>query len=330
MHQPTYRQAMINAWQLVWHHRILWIFGLLSVFVGQLGLGDFFGQIITFGKQVFESNGQMTLGVIVTQAQSLSAFDYMNLFCVGIAAISILLLVAFVSVTAEGALIAVAVDWYKKGKIDSTAKAWNKGVQHFWKVLGVNVVQKLLLGALLLIVLFVWSLLVPTYSYDAGQYFVREIVVLTLAVAMFFAFMVSSVCIYALGYVMSEDAEVFDALSKGWKLFSNHILVSIELGLLLVATGFIVLMVLALGSFVALLLPLIFWLFGIMFGAIWLMKVGTGLALALLTLLVVLVAAIYNAFSTCAWIYLYMHMHHRGIVSRFGGWVHGLFSRKNK
>ncbi len=330
MREPTYREALIHAWQLVWHHKILWIFGLLSVFIGQFGLGDFFGQIISFGQQIFASNGELAMNVALYSTRQFSFVDFINLLCIGITVVSILILVVFVAVTAQGALVAVAIDWYKKHKIDSTAKAWHKGVKHFWKVLAINALQKLLLGALLLIVLYVWATLVPTYGYDVGKFFTHQLAIITLALVMFLAFIVASVYIYALGYVMSDDDEIFDAIHKGWKLFTLHVLVSIELNLLLLLIGFLLVMFLVFGSFIVLLPSLVLWLLSIAFSAAWLITIGEWLAIIMLTLLVVVSAAIFNAFATSAWVYLFMNMHHEGIVSRFGRWAHRLFRSKIK
>ncbi len=330
MHEPVYRQAIIQSWKLVWHHKVLWVFGLLSVLIGQFGLGDFFGQLITFGKQIFISNGQLALNVTLYSSAKLTFFEFLNWLSVGTLCLSLLVLTVFVAVTAQGALMAAAIDWYKKRKLDSFAQAWHKGVQHFWKILGINVLTKLLLGALLLSVLYVWATIVPSYNYYANNFFSHELVVFVLAVVMFVAFIVSAVSIYALGYVMSEDAGIFTAIYKGWRLFTHHVLASIELNLLLLLIGFVLIMVLVFGSFFALIPPLVFWLLGILFSSVWVIKIGSGLALVLLALLFIVSAALFNAFSTSAWMYLYMKMHHEGIASRLGHWAHHLLGGKHK
>jgi len=53
MQEPTYRDALSHAWHTVWHHKILWIFGLLSLFVGQFGANDFIGKIWMVTKNNF-------------------------------------------------------------------------------------------------------------------------------------------------------------------------------------------------------------------------------------------------------------------------------------
>jgi hypothetical protein len=57
--------------------------------------------------------------------------------------------------------------------------------------------------------------------------------------------------------------------------------------------------------------------------------VGFGIytGVALYSALVLVVAGVFNAFVTCAWVYLFMKMHHEGVVSRVIHFLKNLFRR---
>jgi hypothetical protein len=64
MKEPTYRQTLAQAWNLVWHHKVLWILGLLSVFLGQLGFSDMFGRVWSFFDSSLSQEGFALLPII--------------------------------------------------------------------------------------------------------------------------------------------------------------------------------------------------------------------------------------------------------------------------
>jgi len=322
-HEPTYRDAIKHAWHVVWHHKVLWIFGMLSVFIGQFGLGDFLGKLLVMSKNIFGPNGQYGLQMVVYGQQSFSISQILGTLALFVLALTLFILVIFVSVTSQGALVASAISWFKDKKINFK-QAWDIGVKHFWNVLAINVLQKLFLGALLFLVLFLWIGLVPM----VGSGFGTELMGIGFGFALFFAFIISSVAIYAIGYVVNEDLHILPAMRKGWRLFSHHVLVSIELNLLVLILGLVLLVVLSFGAVVVFLPSLLFWLLGIVFSSVWLIKFGFTLGFGLLLMLLIFTGSIFNSFSTSAWMYLFLKMHHEGVLSRCYIGIHRLFGKK--
>ncbi len=57
MREPSYSEAISKAWHLVWHNKVLWVFGLLSLVLGQFGLNNFIGQLFALGSSTDVSDG---------------------------------------------------------------------------------------------------------------------------------------------------------------------------------------------------------------------------------------------------------------------------------
>ena len=56
MHEPSYSNALRRAFELARHHKTLWVFGVLSLLLGQIGWNNFIGGLVFFSeKQTFSS-----------------------------------------------------------------------------------------------------------------------------------------------------------------------------------------------------------------------------------------------------------------------------------
>ncbi|MFA6486328.1 MAG: hypothetical protein WCT40_03100 [Candidatus Magasanikbacteria bacterium] len=319
MHGPIYREAMVKAWHLVWHNKILWIFGLLSVMVGQFGLGDFVGKFLYWNDRlahpfyvfpfVRHLAGVLPFGIGTT----------MGVVWAGLITLLLMGFMAFVSVSAQGVLVAGVADWYKTKKTDKLSLAWHKGVEHFWRLLGVNIIEKMAFGALLFV-------LAASITYlRLGGMISLGLMGLVFAVVFFLAFAVAAISIYAIGYIVVENRDMFDAYHQGAKLFVEHLLVSIELSILLFFVGWIVLAGVFLWSFIAFLPSVFMWLIGASFGSVALMWLGLIIGMVFLAAVFVIAGGLFNAFTVSAWIYCFMKMKHTGIASRLAYRIERLF-----
>lgn len=319
MLEPSYRQAINHAWKLVWHHRILWIFGLLSVFIGQFGLNNFTGEFIS--KLMSDSNWwPASWGVFHIQSwEQVFWFVWAAFIFLSLAA-----LILIAAVSAQGALIDSAQQYYRTHTLPNLTKAWHKGVRHFWRLLALNIFEKVIMAVLLAIVLA----LVNMFSGTSTLAFFGAVI--TVGIGFFLALGVSTVITYALGYIVAEDELYLSrALARSWRLFSRHLLVSLELSIILLLLNLLVVVVISLGSF-AVLIPSFFISIGAgVTGYTQLLVVSVGLYLCLFVAFVALVGAIFNAFTTSAWMYLFMKMHHEGMASRVLHHARQLLLRKS-
>lgn len=309
MKEPTYRQALRAAWELTGHNKMLWIFGLLAALAGQFGFSNFLGRLVAV---LTENQG---VGAIIGYAGFWRGWSLVGAVWLAImgAAIGILLLV--VSVIAQGAIIAAAAGWFKKKATPNLTRAWHRGAKHFWRLLGLAVLKKIILIIILIITTYVVSNL--TFVPGASS-FLSAIIFLALGMAG--GALTSVVYIYAAGYVVEEEMGLGEAIRRGWQLLSRHLLVSLELLVIieLVTMLAIIILFMALSWFV---FPfLLIGQAGALTASYFLVTLGTAGAIVVLLGAIALGGGIFNAFATSAWIYLFMHMHHNGLASRILRW----------
>jgi len=309
MLEPTYRQALTQAWHLVWRNKILWVFGLLSVLVGPFGINNFIGQLSVFLSRPPLVLNYPRLFLVLVEGKGAPWMVWMLVL-----ALALGILVAFVAVASQGALIAVAADGYKKKKTLNFEKAWHKGAKHFWRLFFLNVLRKVALGAILMAVALALVRLPET---TVG--FVAAIGILSLGLLL--ALTTVSVGIYSAGYVVEDQKGLGSSLRKGWALFAHHILVSAELSIILVLFDISAIAGVVIISTLALVPLFILSIVAGFSGFTSLIAVGAVISSFAFVILIALVGAVYNAFITSAWIYLFMKMHHTGVASRILHWL---------
>lgn len=310
MKEPTYRQALAQAWNAVWHNKVLWIFGLLSVFLGQLGFSDVFGKVWTLSEL-----GMREKALILLPKFSLNmsgdVWSLLGIILLGGIGVSIVILIIFLGATSQGALIASAAEWFKSGKHQKAAKSWKHGLTHFWNILWVNVLRKIALVLLLLV--FGLGLKYFLDSQAAGSSFLFAVsLVLLLLLSLF----VSTLAVYALCYVVIDGKGMGSAIKKSWRLFTRHILVSLEVGVVLLLLNFVLLAVITVSAFVAFLPATFIWLIAGATNTVALAAVGFVLGMFLWLVFLGFIAGFFNAYTTSAWTFLFLSMHIQGVSSR--------------
>ena len=90
--------------------------------------------------------------------------------------------------------------------------------------------------------------------------------------------------------------------------------------------NFLLVVVILAGAFVAFLPAMLIWIAAGITNTVVLAAVGFSLGVFLLLVFIVLVAGFFNAFTTSAWVFLYMKMHKEGISSRTIHFFKHLFS----
>ncbi|MBU0546156.1 hypothetical protein KKA13_02780 [Patescibacteria group bacterium] len=310
-----YRTSIERAWQLTWRHKELWILGILAVFLGQFGLGDFIGNLIQQTEKFFwpsmivqlpEPNFRMIIGIVWAG--------------IILAGLGIIIFVA--SVISQGALIAATAEWYKKGGISSLLKLWRSGIKNFWPIALINIIRKFLLLCLATLFCFFW---IKFGMKDGWGNNILMIVIL--AITLLLAMAVSATSIYALGYATIDRKGIALSLMKGAKLFWHHILVSLELNILLFLISLILIVIIFPIPTILIAPSMIVWSVASLSGYTGLLTFGVVLGWFVFLAVVALIGGIFNTFATSAWIYVFMKMHHEGVMSRIFHHLKNIFRR---
>lgn len=304
--EPTYRDAIVKSWHFVWHHKILWILSLLAVVFTQFGLNDFLGQLwLLVVRDTSAVNSWWSLGF--WQGITIpNGVEFVGTLWLFIILLALGALVTVITICAQGALIAASCAWFKNRTVPKIDKIWSKGVKHFWRLLAVNIAQKIML---VLILISTAALLDLQYS---NMFFTIGIVLGSFLLAL----IVSSITIFAAGYIVEKEYSFFEALRAAGQMFFSHILVTLELSVVILLLNVVLIIVVAGSSVLALVPSFFIWIVGGFTGYVSLLTVGVILAVVLLLILLALAGGLFNAFVTSAWMCLFMKMHAKTVPSR--------------
>lgn len=308
MLEPTYRQTFAESWQFAWHHKITWIFGLLAGFMGSWGLNSFIAKIIFVGP-VAASGTTWRMYAAIPRLFAGNGSSWFWWIAILAALVAIFVFVA--AAVSQGALIASAAAWYKKKKNVALGPAWHQGAVQIWPLALLAILRKFLLGAVAVTVLSIFDAAVFHNSWLGST-----AAVLLVAILFFLGLFVSTAAIFAAGYVVAGRLRFGPAVRRGASLFWEHLLVSIETSLLLLACDLALLFVISAGIFILLVPGVLFMLLAGVTGVYGLIAIGAALSAIMFVIFVAVIAGWYNAFITSIWMYLFMKMHHEGVASR--------------
>lgn len=195
-------------------------------------------------------------------------------------------------------------------------RSWHVGASHFWRLLGVNILRKILLGLGGFAVYFTTFRAVM----DGGVFF-ATLSFVTFVLACIVGLVISFFSVYAVGYIVVEEQSFGAALSQAWKLFTSHWMTSIEVGVILLFCNAMV-GLFALFSFFLFMTPaLILMVVSMVLGTPLLAVTAVLTSMILFMIFIVLLGASFAVFSTTVWTYLFMKMHAHGIPSRILHWA---------
>lgn len=321
MKEPTYRQTLSQAWSLVWQNKLLWILGLLSVFLGQLGFSDMFGRVWSVFDGLLSRQGFSLVPLVEFNLYG-SIWDILGLVWLAVICLSVVALLGFLAVVSQGTLIYYAADWFKNGKHKILDRSWGVAVKHFWSIAAVNILKQIVMFCLLALFVFAANRFLTSYSFGSGLLFATMSMIVFLLVLV-----LSCISVYALCYVVLDGKGLVVSVRKALSLFSEHVLVSLEVGFLLMLINILLVGVILLGSFFTFLPAVIIWVAGGIANLVVFATIGLITGIFLLLLFIATVTGIFNAFTVSAWVFLFMKMHKEGVASRTVHLLRYIFSR---
>lgn len=308
--EPTYREALAAAWRFVSAHTFLWLLGALLVVLGEFGFISFVGRLWrTFlnGVSAADFWWLPTTFRGLTVATYVPSLDSLTLLLI-LAGFGALLVAA--AVIAQGAVMSAAVTFFRTKKTPGLAKSWHKGAERFWHLFGVKAAENIFLTFLSFIIIAIWSVL-PT---DVFLFALIRGVILVAAVLGGVA--ISTLSVFASAYIVDKNYSITEAAREGWSLFREHVLVSVEISMILLAlTGFVVAAV-CVAAYVVTFLGLFMVVLGVAGTDPFVATLGIVFSAFLFVMATALISGFFNAYVLSVWMYCYIHMHRRGISSR--------------
>lgn len=323
MPSPLYRQALSHSWRLAWQHKSLWVFGMFAAFLGQMGFFELISRTSLTATTRLSVFGVMDsvwailkvfISVDAKWQMPLDAWMWLGWLTVAIGGIFLLLL--FTAVASQGALIEATAFSVRKKSLPNIGRCWHMGVNHFWRLLLINVCRWIIFCALVLFVSWATiNVLLGGSVWD--QILFVLLFVLTAVVGMVMSFLV----IYTASYVVVEEFKLGKAIKHAWQLFLDHWLVSIEVGMIVLFLNVVVGLIVVLGFMITFLPTLISWFVALLTANAALWTAGIIVGALFFVLFIIFVGSVFTVFTTAVWTYLFMAMHHVGVKSRVLHWL---------
>jgi hypothetical protein len=290
--------------------------------LGQMGFLEFFKRMHLFGQNpdnvslywggfptvqaVFDAKWQ---GVVPPEGWIWIIW----LVVIGLAIIGTFL---FVAVSSQGALIAAAAQSTLRAKLSETSTAWHVGVYHFWRLLGVHLIRAVsIMGLSTAVAWAMYNALIRPEQIDLVLYLV------TTVLAVVVGLIVAVVCIYTAGYIVVEDYRFIPAIRAGWRLFTDHWLVSVEVGVIMAFYNVLAIFLTLFGALFFFFPALLLWSVAMFTGNAAMYTLVFLVGTILFITYIALLAAAFTVFSTTFWTTIFMAMHRQGVKSRILMWM---------
>ncbi len=220
-----YKKIYLQSWQIIKYNWHLLIFGIFVSLMGfkeikilfnlnALG-GDFLTYNTLYWLDTFKS--------LFTTELSLENLPT-TLSVLGIFVIFAVLLVLIIS--SQGALIKATADNEKKIKKGKFNKYLQIGIENFWELFGLMILNSLILIILISGIIIPLIYLVAENSYSGGLNFLLSIITFFILVPLIV--IVSLVTRYGASYIVLKKDSLLTAFLNGWRLFKTNWIISIE------------------------------------------------------------------------------------------------------
>ena len=305
----NFGEVLTRAWQIVWKHKVLWIFGILAS-CGRGGGGGNGGGNSGGGDNGFSPN----LPPQLTQWTQWIENNLMQFIAILVAILCIIwIVVAFLSTIGKIGLIRGTAQ--AEGGAESLVfgQLFSESTPYFWRMFGLSLILALpILVFVVVLVVGAFAFIIPVSvsSGESGSALgALAIVPLFLGCLCLFIpvmIVISMVFSQAARAIVLEELDVLPAISRGWEIFRANlgpiILMAIILGVISFVVGF------------ATVIPVMIMVFPAMFAFIaggaqsntpWIFM---GICVCLYLPVLILLNGILTAYAESAWTLVYMRL----------------------
>jgi hypothetical protein len=210
-------EVLQRAWQIIWKHKALWIFGILASCGSGGGGGGNTGY--QFSQDEFPRGFERTLDIADWQIALIIA-------AVVIFILFVIILVAFISTVGRIGLIRGTVEAELGMESITFGYLFNSSLPYFWRVFFLNLLIWLA-GFAAVILLVVASIPLAIVTLGIG-------VICLVCLAIPLGALVGVIIEQANIAMVVEDLGISDAIVRGWEVFRDNIGTMIVMGLILV------------------------------------------------------------------------------------------------
>ncbi|MCK6569335.1 MAG: hypothetical protein DCC59_12795 [Chloroflexi bacterium] len=244
-------KTLTRAWQIVWNHKVLWIFGVFAGFANSNGSGG-------NGSSSEDAPGKYPGGAERFVEQARQFWEQYMLIIIATCVALALLSFAFYALGMMGR-IGILKGVYKIESGASSpifAELWSESMPYFWRFFGMN-----FLVGLAFLLIFIPFVVAGLLTNGIGFACLIPFICLLIPAA----WAVSIILEQAQAAIVAEDLPMMDGFRRGWEIVKTVIGGMIVLSLVLGIGGGIIGFIIAL-PVIAAVLPAVFGMTGYRFG----------------------------------------------------------------
>lgn len=241
-----YRSILKQAFAAAWQHKYLWFFGLFATLLASNFEIELVNRFFYRDSTPYDWQSWSATGVFSWQAW-LSFFELAKTDTVSFFAILIVMLILialcvaliWISIVSQVALVSNSNKALASGpkmsaaeRRHDTAVGFEEGRKHFWKVLWLNVLVRLVVYGLA-------ALTLAPLAFGQGGIALSLLYLALFIVFMVLALSVSLMAKYAIAAVIIKRQTMRTAILSAWNLFWNNWLVSLEMACVLFALSIV-------------------------------------------------------------------------------------------
>ncbi|MCX6746439.1 MAG: hypothetical protein NTX00_05545 [Candidatus Parcubacteria bacterium] len=308
--QISYRNIFKIAWQITIKNKVLWIFG---IFASLISLESVYEIIYSQIKQLqnLATLSQGLDNLFASQMNYFNSFIYFldilphnfSFYLTFVCLLTITLLIFWMIFTSQIYIVKYSADLYKNKKIKA-AWLFNQSQEKFWSIFILNILSKLVLYASFLVLnLFLF------YSFfHTGLSYIVALYIVFLLLFIILAIIISFLTAYAINFVILKNSHIIEAIQEAWQLFSQNILLSLEISFLLFVLK-IISLIIVFCSFSLIFVPcLIIYLHALALGSLLGQVMSMTLIILSFFILYFLISAIYTVFYLSSWTIAFIKM----------------------
>jgi len=310
---PFYRAILKKAWYLSFQNIWLWVLGGFACLLGNGSLYQLltrsFSNISEGGSLVYTLAQYVNSGLLgllswstikSVWAQDPSTIG-MWIFSIVLGLSALILFVSLGVIGQAGALRGLVREI--EGRKASLKESFLVGVEHFKTVLAINIFTKVVIFGLLLVIMSIASLFAYGEVWLSWTAFVLSLLIfITVSVIIYF------LTIYSTLYAVLRGSDAKQSILSGWKLFSAHLWLNIEVGLIMFALGLLVTFVFAAVLLVGLGPVVLAYGFALYFAVNWLSALLAVIIAIVLIAAVIVGSAWFSTYSLAVWAILFEEM----------------------
>ena len=243
-------EVLTRAWQIIWKHRVLWIFGILAGFA-RGGSGGGGGGGGGSGYDTGSGDSPIPSGQFERYMIQFGRFLEENWWVIIVFVVFILILsLLFYALGMMGRIGLIKGVYKVENGAESLifAELWSESIPYFWRIVGMNLLVGLAFAVILIPLILVGVL-------TAGIGFVCILPLICILVPI--SWVVAVVVEQAQPAIVIENLGVMDALKRGWEIVKANAVTFIILALIIWIGGAIIGLVFAaplIGAFVPLII----------------------------------------------------------------------------